>query len=605
MSDERQDQVVFENIADQYVKGEDVTVHFTILNTAKINATDDFIGLLRVGCTNIQDCLAYAPIQLTTSSESTCQGTAVFASSSLPATDDEFYQFCYLRNKRKYFGSSVPFQLNCSIDDVDILCSTLLEKTSMKSTNDSLIALADHDNDDLVVIHTKSMLVEEKLRQENRYLLDTNRRLEQQKDEWKAKVEALTFKTNEYMTKVNGDMQTLASTHKATINELAARKQLEEKLRTEHDTCLVLCNQYKDESIQFAERCRTLEEANDELAKDIARLQSQALATVQVKNEQLAKINDLEKRLAKSTDLVKTANQYQLQLEQQLRDLHLTSEKYQKSIQGQIEAYNKQSAQQENQIHALESANSLLKDELQSVKADNTFLLAMAKEDKQLIKELQEQIDLINQENRGVLKQKQTDLEALRKELENSRGDSNDFALLKNSFSEIEKRCVKHQKSEIEVKKQLTVYKEQIVELQDKNQELTERLLTGADEYKTLYRKYAALERMVTKVNSHSSIVPKSNPTTLSNETGLNEEALVTLLRNSYELQQQQTQDESEEVDDEEQDDDHEGESQSVTTATTTETTNDEIRECPMCYWEFPQKLTIENKKDHIEKHFS
>ena len=48
MSDEQQDQVVFENIADQYVKGEDVTVHFTILNTAKINAADDFIGLLRV-----------------------------------------------------------------------------------------------------------------------------------------------------------------------------------------------------------------------------------------------------------------------------------------------------------------------------------------------------------------------------------------------------------------------------------------------------------------------------------------------------------------------------------------------------------------------------
>lgn len=349
--------------------------------------------------------MAYAPIQLTTTSESTCQGTAVFASSSLPATDDEFYQFCYLRNKRKYFGSSVPFQLNCSIDDMDLLCSTSVDKTSMKSTNDSLIALADQDNDDLVVIHTKSMLVEEKLRQENRHLLDINRRLEQQKDEWKAKVETLTFKTNEYMAKANNDMQTLASTHKATINELAARKQLEEKLRTEHDACLILCNQYKDESLQFAERCRELEEAKDELENDYARLQSQTLANVQVKNEQLAKINDLEKRLAKSTDLVKTANQYQLQLEQQLRDLHLTSEKYQKSIQGQIEAYNKQAAQQENQIHALESANSLLKDELQSIKADNTFLLAMAKEDKQLIKDLQDQIDLINQENRGVLKQ--------------------------------------------------------------------------------------------------------------------------------------------------------------------------------------------------------
>ena len=31
---------------------------------------------------------------------------------------------------------------------------------------------------------------------------------------------------------------------------------------------------------------------------------------------------------------------------------------------------------------------------------------------------------------------------------------------------------------------------------------------------------------------------------------------------------------------------------------------NEEIRECPMCYWEFPKYLTLENKKEHIENHF-
>jgi hypothetical protein len=34
---------------------------------------------------------------------------------------------------------------------------------------------------------------------------------------------------------------------------------------------------------------------------------------------------------------------------------------------------------------------------------------------------------------------------------------------LKASYSEIEKRCVKHQKSEIEAKRQLTVYQDFIV----------------------------------------------------------------------------------------------------------------------------------------------
>jgi hypothetical protein len=46
--DENQDQVVFENVPDQYVKGENVTAHFTILHDIQLNANEDQIGLLRV-----------------------------------------------------------------------------------------------------------------------------------------------------------------------------------------------------------------------------------------------------------------------------------------------------------------------------------------------------------------------------------------------------------------------------------------------------------------------------------------------------------------------------------------------------------------------------
>jgi len=137
----------------------------------------------------------------------------------------------------------------------------------------------------------------------------------------------------------------------------------------------------------------------------------------------------------------------------------------------------------------------------------------------------------------------------------------------------------------LKLKKQLAVYKEFVNDLQRKVQELTERLLAGADEYKTLYRKYAALDRMIGKANQQN----KTNPTTLSNETGLNEEALVTLLRNSYELQQKETHED--EKDDEEK--------------KTIKLGDEEIRECPMCYWEFPKHLTLEAKKEHIENHFA
>lgn len=122
--------------------------------------------------------------------------------------------------------------------------------------------------------------------------------------------------------------------------------------------------------------------------------------------------------------------------------------------------------------------------------------------------------------------------------------------------------------------------------------------MAGADEYKSLYRKYAALERMVVKANEQT----KSNPTTLSNETGLNEEALVTLLRNSYELQQQENQEERKEEEEEEEE-----KSLINSAATTSQKTHDEeeIRECPMCYWEFPEHFKLDKKKDHIDNHFA
>ena len=31
---------------------------------------------------------------------------------------------------------------------------------------------------------------------------------------------------------------------------------------------------------------------------------------------------------------------------------------------------------------------------------------------------------------------------------------------------------------------------------------------------------------------------------------------------------------------------------------------DDEVRQCPMCYWEFPVHLTLDGKKEHIEHHF-
>jgi chromosome segregation ATPase len=605
MERQHQDQVVFENVADQYVKGEDVTAFFTIVNDIKVNPEVDQIGLLRVGCTNIKDCLAYAPVQFnpSTTSGSTRHGTAIFPSSSLPVTDDEFYQFCYLINKTKNYGSSIPFQLNCSLDDIDLLSNTAVGKTK----SDGLIALADYDNDDLVVIHTRRMLTEEKLRQENRQLSDMNRRLEAQRDECQMKLSLLEAKTNEHVAKAVNDIQSLTLSHKAAVEELTSRQRSESKLRTDYEACVALCSQHQAESVQHAERCVALENNNKQIMSEATQVRSQLAVTSQLAKDQATQIICLERRLMQSEELIKSSNQRQVLLEQQIRDLRLTHEKHQMSIQGQINEYKRKISE----INALETANNLLQEEIKLLSEENERLIITTEKDK----ELQQEIDQLHEHHRIENESAQNEIETLRTELNEMNSTQQAYMNLKASFIEIEKRCVKHQKSEVETKRQLSVYQGFVNDLQREIQDLTERLTAGTDEYKTLYRKYVALGHTMESKNHQekpntttAAATTTTTTTTLSNEAGINEETLVSLLRNSYELQQkQQAQNEEEEEVEEQQqqqDDDDDEEENVTSIRITPDEAEGEIKQCPMCYWEFPKNITIDGKREHIEHHF-
>lgn len=56
-----------------------------------------------------------------------------------------------------------------------------------------------------------------------------------------------------------------------------------------------------------------------------------------------------------------------------------------------------------------------------------------------------------------------SEIEVLRNDLQIMKVDQQAHENLKIAFEEIKKRCVKHQKSEIEIKKQLTGYQSFIV----------------------------------------------------------------------------------------------------------------------------------------------
>jgi len=156
--------------------------------------------------------------------------------------------------------------------------------------------------------------------------------------------------------------------------------------------------------MEHAERCRVLEAAQAHILSDANQTRSQLAVTSQLTKDQATQIIDLERRLMQSNELSKTSNQRQALLEQQLRDLRLTSEKYQLSMQGQLDEQSKQAIQREDQIIALESINNLLKEELNSLKADNEYLSSISKQDKDSVEQLQELHRKYQEENEMVRK---------------------------------------------------------------------------------------------------------------------------------------------------------------------------------------------------------
>jgi chromosome segregation ATPase len=586
MEGQQHDRVVFENVADQYVRGQDVIAYFTILQDIKVNLNEDQIGLLRVGCTNIKECLTYAAVQFAPSTTGAVRcGTATFPSSSLPVTDDEFYQFCYIINKTKNLGSSIPFQLNCAPDDIDILSNTPVAKAK----NDGLIALADNDNDDIVIIHTKSRLTEDKLRQENRHLLDINRRLELQKEEYQAKLETIEIRQQEKMNKLNLHIEGLIIAQKKVAEEVRVLRESEAKLQADYDTCRSLCDKYQNEAAQYAERCRVFEDAQNHLSTDANQIRSQLAVTSQLAKDQATQIIDLERRLMQANELTKAANQRNTVLEQQLRDLQIVSEKYQRSSQGQIQEYANKIAQLQEQINEFQIKNNLLNDEINNIKDENRNLTRKSEEDNNLIEELQQQTKQSQEENETL----QNEIKKVQKETNENNVDQQAYMALKISCDEIKKRCLKYQKGEVEAKRQLTGYQSFINDLQREVQDLTERLAVGSEEYKTLYRKYVALQRSIEfneppvqqrelLVEQLEPLVQQREPPTTTNQDFLNEDELVPTLHNTYQQ-----------------------ENASISSARASLAgVDDEVRQCPVCYWEFPKNMNVDGKREHIEHHF-
>lgn len=382
---QQQNPVVFEHVPEQYVKGKDVVAHFSVPKEIDISEEKDRVGLMRIGTTNVKDCLHFAEVHFDEVSEtdSVRRGTATFPSSILPTSNDEIYQFCYLSNLMKSLGASIPFQLNFEPDDIYLLTNDRLGRDKMES----LVAIADND-DDIVVVQSKRAYVEDKLRQENRQLADMNHRLEMEKIEYQTQLKVFRVKQKEIETKLNGEIQALTAAQKQANSDLIACQENEARLRTECETCRIQCDQYKNEVDQQLKQCRELEENHAKILGETDQFRHQVATSEQAFRDSQMQLADLERHLSQANETNKSLTQRHTLLEQQIRELHITADKQQLNMRTQTDEYNRQIEQREDQIKALQETNHLCQEELNSIKINNEELVEISQQGKILVQSI-------------------------------------------------------------------------------------------------------------------------------------------------------------------------------------------------------------------------
>lgn len=569
------ERVLFENIPDQYVKKADIPVFFIIVDDAIVNPDKDKIGLKQIGFTKAKDCLVLAPVELNAGSSygTSRHGTATFLASTLPSQDDEFYQFCYVLESGKILGSSLPFQLNFSDE------SGLAEENPTH-----LLAIPNDDPNGLVHVTTKDLFTIEKLRQDNRQLTELKRRLEIENEEFRGRLSLERVGNDEQVTQLKEKIQELISEKSRTAAELEALAETSSRLNEEIGQCQRLVEKYKNESTENAERCVTIEATRAELNRELEQIRAQYAAMSQLAQEQATQIVELRDILSQAEDKNKISTERQQFLEQQLRDFHLTNDKTKKSIEGKIESQVRELAESRAHNQQLEKRNEALQKDFDIVKAEKDNLVELSERKQDRIEQLTNEMKT-NQESfqaeLNAANEKIHQLEEKFKEeaIESRRnlvGEQESTQVLKISINQLKDRCLKHQKSEMEVKKQLLGYQNLADSLRREIEELTARLAESADKYKELHSKYIEVQTDKKPRATEKKEEPAVRPTPVYVERPLDaHDALL------------------------------EGPQAEVKPARRTNDDAVDNNSCPVCAAIFDSKWDIRQKTEHIESHFT
>ncbi|KAG1948829.1 tax1-binding protein 1 homolog A isoform X1 [Pimephales promelas] len=324
--------VIFQNVGKSFLPQAALECHYTLTSFITPHPKD-WVGIFKVGWSSARDYYTFlwSPMPENYTEGSTVHRTIIFQGYYVPRSDGEFYQFCYVTHTGEIRGASTPFQFRPATP-----------------TGEELLTVEDEGNSDILVVTTKSGLLEqrvEEVQQECKELQKALRLLTQERDQLQERQrqqnqqelqKVLCEEKEEAQARVRQlEQDLLEITQKAVLKEteLDCLKNRLQKVISERDGLQTQLKNERDERDLNKSHVRSAELENTKLSAELQMLKAVELnreVTIARYQEELHRLRTdrdtdptyagLKERLRQAEEQLQAMRQQAAMLGSELRD---------------------------------------------------------------------------------------------------------------------------------------------------------------------------------------------------------------------------------------------------------------------------------------------
>lgn len=486
--------VIFQNVGKSFLPQAPLECCYTLTPYITPNPKD-WVGIFKVGWSTARDYYTFlwSPTSELYEPGSTVDRTVVFQGYYVPKSDGEFYQLCYVSHVGDIRGASTPFQFR-----------------SATPTDELLTVTEDDSNSDILVVSTKSGLLEhvEEVQQERRELLKAMRLLHEEKQQLQDEQRRLAREREQ-----ERETCSLLRTHnQELLRSSQGLSEEREDVRRRLSEATERVRQLGEDLLGATQRGLQKETELDCLRDRLKKLTAERDSLeIQLKNEKDER--DLYKAHLRSTELENTKLSAELQM---LKAVELNREVTIAQFQEELDRLRLCVAQRDR-----------LEKELRTHKTDKADLARVREQLRQAEEQLQasrQQASMLASELRDSASARDhtmTELYHARLEADKLRVSLADAqAECQRMESQLDRmRSTAQNEVGVGTSEEMTpsmmVVSEAEAELQREVEELKLRLHMAAEHYKEKYRECQRLRRQVAKLNAmESQGEPKRNVST-------------------------------------------------------------------------------------------